>query len=54
MITLIGYIGLVYGFLLDTLLLGEKFGALELLGVFIILFMNILLIACGPDKGKKI
>ena len=53
LITLIGYIGLVYGFLIDTLLLGETFGAIELLGVILMLFMNVLLIACGTVKGKN-
>ena len=44
LITLIGYIGLVYAFLGDTFIFDESFVALEIVGVLIILVMNIFLI----------
>ena len=44
LVTLIGYIGLVYGFLADTFYLKETIYALELTGVLIILAMNIIVI----------
>ena len=50
LITLVGYIGLVYGFLLDLLLLDEVFVPIEIVGIVLILVVNILLIACGPPK----
>ena len=49
MITLIGYIGLVYAFLIDVLLLYETFGAVELVGVLLVITLNVMLILCGPQ-----
>mmetsp|Transcript_31412 Transcript_31412/g.41607 ORF Transcript_31412/g.41607 Transcript_31412/m.41607 type:complete len:111 (-) Transcript_31412:24-356(-) len=46
LITIIGYIGLLYGFLVDTFLMDEKFTGFEFLGVLIILVMNIIVIGC--------
>ena len=53
LITLIGYIGLVYAFLIDVLLLYETFGAVELVGVLLVITLNILLIVCGPQQKAK-
>ena len=43
-ITLLAYVGLIYAFLGDTFLFGEKFGALEIIGVTIIFLLNLALI----------
>ena len=41
---MIAYIGLVYGYLVDLLLLEEQMYALELVGILVILVMNIILV----------
>ena len=43
-IALIGYIGLVYGFLMDIFYLNETFTAVELVGVLIILIMCVIVV----------
>ena len=40
---MIAYIGLVYGYLVDVLILKEKMYAIELVGILLILVMNIIL-----------
>ena len=50
---MIGYIGLLYGFLLDTLYMKESFTWFELVGVLVILAMNILVI-CAKQSSKKL
>lgn len=50
LITLIGYIGLVYGFLVDTFYLKESLNALEIFGVGLITIMNVLVIVFQPPK----
>ena len=44
LITMIGYIGLVYGFLSDTFIFEQSIGGLEIAGVLIILIMNVLIV----------
>ena len=49
-ITLVGYIGLVYAFLVDTLYLDVSFEGLELFAAALILIMNVLVIVL-PTKN---
>ena len=44
LITLIGYIGLVYAFAGDTFFLKETIGGVEIVGVILILTMNVLVV----------
>ena len=44
---MIGYIGIFYGFLVDTFWLKENITALEIVGVIVVLAMNILVISCA-------
>jgi drug/metabolite transporter (DMT)-like permease len=44
LITILGYVGLLYAFLGDTFIFGEKFENLELVGVIVIFVMNLALI----------
>ena len=44
---MIGYIGILYGFMVDTFWLKENITALEIVGVIVILAMNILVISCA-------
>ena len=41
---MIAYIGLVYGYLVDLLILKENMNAIELVGILLILVMNIVLV----------
>lgn len=50
---MIGYIGLLYGFLVDTIFMDEKFTWLELTGAMIILITNILVIACKKKAQEN-
>ena len=50
---MIGYIGLLYGFLLDIFYLKIQPKALEIVGVVVILSMNILVICCVKKQQKK-
>lgn len=52
-ITLVGYIGLVYAFMVDTLYLDESFEGLELFGAALILVMNVLVIVLPKKKLTK-
>ena len=49
---MIGYMGLVYGFLVDTVVMDESFTGLELIGAFVILIMNLFVIFC-KKRGEK-
>ena len=49
---MIGYIGILYGFLVDTFWLKEDITALEIFAVVVILAMNILVICCAKKDSK--
>ena len=49
---MIGYMGLVYGFLVDTVVMDESFTGLELIGALVILIMNLFVIFC-KKRGEK-
>ena len=53
MITLLAYIGLIYGFLGDLLIFDESFVAIELVGMAIILILNITLICRKIEPAKS-
>ena len=53
LITMVGYIGLVYGFLVDTLYLEESFTALEIVGVVLILAANVTVI-CSKQNSLPV
>ena len=50
LITMVGYIGLVYGFLVDVLYLKESFTVLEIVGVVLILVANVTVI-CSKQNS---
>ena len=50
---MIGYIGILYGFMVDTFWLKENITAFEILGVIVILAMNILVICCAKKKEQQ-
>ncbi len=52
LITMIGCIGLVYGFIVDTFYHGESFTALEFFGVALILSINFIVV-CFNQKSTK-
>ena len=49
LITMVGYIGLVYGLLVDALYLKESFTVLDIVGVVLILAANVTVI-CSKQK----
>ena len=49
---MIAYIGLVYAFMGNALILNETIGALEICGVVLILLMNVLLIYVQMRRQK--
>lgn len=53
LITMIGYMGLFYGFLVDTIFMEEQFTGLEFLGVLVILSMNIAVIVVKQVKKRR-
>ena len=53
LITLIGYIGLVYGFLADTFYLKETYTGLELFSVILILIINVIVICAKPNSEEE-
>lgn len=53
LITMIGYVGLVYAFLADTFYLGETITVLELIGVALIFSINVIVIYCNQKQDNQ-
>ena len=51
-VTILAYIGLIYGFFGDTFIFKERFGALELIGVIVILVLNLALV-CSKMQQRS-
>ena len=51
---MVGYIGLFYGFLVDTFYLKESFTALEIVGVALILAANVTVVCSKHNKSLPV